>query len=188
MKPETAFELLSKYVKGETLLRHCKTVGIAMRYFAEKYGEDADYWESVGILHDIDYEQHPDAHCSACVEIFNGEKASYPDIDDQMIHAVQSHGWNITVDVAPVHIMEKVLYTVDELTGLIFACAMARPSKSVSDMEVKSVTKKFKALNFAAACNRDVIKNGADMMGVELNQVIQDCIMAMRTKHEEIGC
>lgn len=188
MKPEKAYELLSKYVKGETLLRHCKTVGITMRYYAEKYGEDADYWESVGILHDIDFEQHSDAHCSACVEIFNEEKTNYPEIDNQLIHAVQSHGWKLTVDVEPVHKMEKVLYTIDELTGLIFACAMARPSKSVSDMEVKSVTKKFKALNFAAACNREVIKEGADLMGEELNTVIQDCILAMRTKHEEIGC
>lgn len=188
MNPETATELLQKYVKGETLLRHCKTVGIAMRYFAEKYGEDADYWESVGILHDIDFEVAPDKHCTKCVEIFDAEKANYPQIDDQLVHAVQSHGWNITVDVKPEHIMEKVLYTVDELTGLIFACAMARPSKSVTDMEVKSVTKKFKALNFAAGCNREVIKAGAGLMGVELNEIIQDCILAMRTKHEEIGC
>ena len=188
MKPEKAYELLAKYVKGETLLRHCKTVGITMRYFAEKYGEDADYWESVGILHDIDYEQYPNEHCSACVRIFNEEKANYPEIDDKMIHAVQSHGWKITADVEPVLKMEKVLYTVDELTGLIFASAMARPSKSVCDMEVKSVTKKFKALNFAAACNRDVIKEGAAMLGEELNDIIQDCILAMRTRHQEIGC
>ena len=116
------------------------------------------------------------------------QKAGFPEIDEQLIHAVQSHGWNITVDVKPEHIMERVLYTVDELTGLIFACAMARPSKSVTDMEVKSVTKKFKTLNFAVGCNREVIKAGAELMGVELNEVIQDCILAMRTKHEELGC
>ncbi|MBQ5448647.1 MAG: hydrolase [Treponema sp.] len=188
MKSETAFELLGKYVHGETLLRHCKTVGVVMHYFAEKYGEDAEYWESVGILHDIDFELAPDAHCTKCLEIFDSEKTNYPEIDSQLVHAVQSHGWNITVDVKPEHIMEKVLYTVDELTGLIFACAMARPSKSVTDMEVKSVTKKFKALNFAAGCNREVIKAGAELMGVELKDVIQDCILAMRTRHEEIGC
>ena len=188
MKPETAFELLGKYVKGPTLLRHCKTVGIAMRYFAEKYGEDADYWESVGILHDIDFEVAPDNHCTKCLEIFAAEKANYPQIDDQLVHAVQSHGWSITVDVKPEHIMEKVLYTVDELTGLIFACAMARPSKSVTDMEVKSVTKKFKDKAFATGCSRDVIRTGAELMGLELNEIIQDCIFAMRTKHEEIGC
>ncbi len=188
MKPETAQELLKKYVTGETLLRHCRTVGIAMRYFAEKYGEDPDYWESVGILHDIDYEQHPDAHCIACADIFAAEKSDYPEIDDQLIHAVQSHGWSICCDIEPVHKMEKVLFTVDELTGLIFACAMARPSKSVCDMELKSVTKKFKTLNFAANCNREIIAKGAEMMGTELNEVIQDCILAMRTKHEEIGC
>ena len=188
MKPEAALELLSKYVKGETLLRHCRTVGVAMRYFAEKYGEDADYWECVGILHDIDFELYPDAHCIKCKDIFYEEKKNYPEIDEKLVHAVQSHGWDITVDVKPEHKMEKVLYTVDELTGLIFACAMARPSKSVSDMEVKSVTKKFKTLNFAAGCNRDIIKKGAELMGVELPEVIQDCILAMRTKHEELGC
>ncbi len=188
MNPQNAYELLQKYVQGETLLRHCRTVGTAMRYFAEKYGEDADYWESVGILHDIDYEQHPDEHCTACLDIFNAEKAANPAIDDQLVHAVQSHGWGICADVEPVHQMEKVLFTVDELTGLIFACAMARPSKSVTDMEVKSVTKKFKTVNFAAGCNRDVISKGAAMMGEELNSIIQDCILAMRTRHEDLGC
>lgn len=187
MKPSAALDLLSKYVKGETLLRHCKTVGVAMRYFAEKYGEDPDYWESAGILHDIDFEKSPDAHCIACVDIFNAEKANYPEIDDALIHAVQSHGYGLCNDVKPEHKMEKVLFTVDELTGLIFACAMARPSKSVMDMELKSVTKKFKDKAFAAGCSRDVIRQGAEMMGVELNEVIQDCILAMRSKHEEIG-
>lgn len=188
MKPQTACELLSKYVKGETLLRHCKTVGVAMRYFAEKYGEDADYWESVGILHDIDFEQNPDKHCVACVEIFNNEKANYPEIEDNIVHAVQSHGFEICCDVEPTHKMEKVLFAVDELTGLIFACAMARPSKSVMDMELKSVTKKFKDKAFAAGCSRDVIRKGAEMMGVELNELIQDCILAMRIQHEVCGC
>lgn len=187
MTPSAAEELLSKYVKGETLLRHCKTVGVAMRHFAEKYGEDADYWESVGILHDIDFEVAPEAHCVKCAEILAAEKADHPGIDDQMVHAIQSHGWNICCDVEPTHRMEKVLYTVDELTGLIFACAMARPSKSVDDMEVKSVTKKFKSLNFAAACNREVIRKGAELMGVELNDVIQDCILAMRTRPAALG-
>lgn len=124
MKPVTAVELLSKYVKGETLLRHCKTVGVAMRYFAEKFGEDADYWQSVGILHDIDFEQHPDNHCVACVDIFNEEKANFPEIEDQIVHAVQSHGFGLCCDVEPAHQMEKVLFAVDELTGLIFACAI----------------------------------------------------------------
>lgn len=188
MKPQTALELLSKYVQGETLLRHCKTVGVAMRYFAEKYGEDADYWESVGILHDIDFEQHPDTHCVACVKIFEDEKANFPEIEDQIVHAVQSHGFGLCCDVKPAHKMEKVLFAVDELTGLIFACAMARPSKSVMDMELKSVTKKFKDKAFAAGCSRDVIRQGAEMMGVELNDLIQDCILAMRSQHEVCGC
>lgn len=188
MKPQTAIELLSKYVQGATLLRHCKTVGVAMRFFAEKYGEDADYWESIGILHDIDFEQFPDKHCVACVDIFNSEKSNYPEIDEKIIHAVQSHAYGICGDVEPVHKMEKILFAVDELTGLIFACAMARPSKSVMDLELKSVTKKFKDKAFAAGCSRDVIRKGAEITGLELNDLIQDCILAMRTKHEEIGC
>ena len=185
-----ALALLKKYNQEPFHLLHALTLEAVMREMANQQGfeSEADFWALCGLLHDIDFEVAPDNHCTKCLEIFNTEKANYPQIDDQLVHAVQSHGWNITVDVKPEHIMEKVLYTVDELTGLIFACAMARPSKSVTDMEVKSVTKKFKALNFAAGCNREVIKAGAELMGLELNDIIQDCILAMRTRHEEIGC
>lgn len=189
MKLADAQNLLSKYVKGETLLRHSKTVSVVMRYFAEKLNmPNPEFWESVGLLHDIDYEMYPDEHCIKCKEIFEKERANYEGLTDELVHAVQSHGWKLCADVEPESPMEKVLYTIDELTGLIFATAMARPSKSVMDMEVKSVTKKFKALTFAAACNREVIKEGASMMGMELNEVIEGCILAMRTEHEACGC
>ncbi len=194
MKIEQAKELLSKYVKGETLTRHCVTVSAAMEYWAKLLGEkDPEFWACVGMLHDIDFEQYPNEHCIKAKDILESEKANYPDgaggslITDEMIHAIQSHGWKICCDVEPAAQMEKVLYTVDELTGLIFACAMARPSKSVMDMELKSVTKKFKSLNFAAGCNREVIKAGAQMMGRELDDVIWNCVLAMREKHEACG-
>ena len=194
MKIEQAKELLAKYVNGETLLRHCVTVSAAMRYWAELLGEeDPEFWECVGMLHDIDFEKYPEQHCVKAKDILEAEKEHYPDgkggslITGEMIHAVQSHGWKICCDVEPTVQMEKVLYTVDELTGLIFACAMARPSKSVMDMELKSVVKKFKTKSFAAGCNRDVIEEGAKMMGRDLNDVIWNCVLAMRARHEECG-
>jgi predicted hydrolase (HD superfamily) len=194
MKKEHAEKLLAEYVTGTTLLRHCRTVSAAMRYFAEKYGErDPEFWECVGLLHDIDFEKYPDAHCVKAKDILESEKKNYlnsdgtSEITDEMIHAIQSHGWGICCNVEPEERMEKVLYTVDELTGLIFACAMARPSKSVMDMEVKSVTKKFKTPSFAAGCSREVISKGAAMMNADLNDVIADCIQAMRARHEELG-
>jgi predicted hydrolase (HD superfamily) len=187
MKLEQAKELLAKYVKGETLTRHCVTVSAAMDYWAKLLKEDdPEFWACVGMLHDIDFEQYPDQHCVKAKDILEAEKANYP-VTDEMIHAIQSHGWKICCDVEPTVPMEKVLYTVDELTGLIFACAMARPSKSVMDMELKSVTKKFKTRNFAAGCNRDVIEEGARMMGRELDDVIWNCILAMRAQHEACG-
>ena len=194
MKIEQAKELLLKYVKGETLVRHCTTVSVAMKYWAELLGEsDPEFWECVGMLHDIDFELYPNEHCIKAKDILEKEKPNYPDgnggslITDEMIHAIQSHGWKICCDVEPTAQMEKVLFTVDELTGLIFACAMARPSKSVMDMELKSVTKKYKTLNFAAGCNREVISEGAKMMGRELDDVIWNCVLAMRTQHEALG-
>src|SRR5574344_3123491 len=194
MKIEDAQKLLSKYVTGETLLRHCKTVSVTMKYWAQLLGEkDPEFWECVGLLHDIDFEKYPTQHCVKAKDILESEKKNYlnsdgtSEITDAMIHAIQSHGWGICCDVEPKEKMEKVLYTVDELTGLIFACAMARPSKSVMDMEVKSVTKKFKTPSFAAGCSREVISKGAAMMGADLNDVIADCIQAMRTRHEELG-
>lgn len=188
MKIEDAQKLLSKYVTGETLLRHCKTVSVTMKYWAELFGEkDPEFWECVGLLHDIDFEKYPTQHCVKAKDILEEEKKNFPDITDEMIHAIQSHGWNICCDVKPESQMEKVLYTIDELTGLIFASAMARPSKSVMDMELKSVTKKFKNLKFAEGCNREIIKTGVEMMDSALDDVINNCILAMRTEHEKLG-
>ncbi len=188
MKVEDAKKLLAEYVTGETLNRHSRTVSAVMRYWAEKLGEpDPEFWECVGLLHDIDFERYPEQHCVKAKEILEAEKAQFPGITDELIHAVQSHGWGICCDVEPAVPMDKVLFTVDELTGLIFACAMARPSKSVMDMELKSVSKKFRTPAFAAGCNREVILKGAQMMGRDLNEVIEQCILAMRGRHEELG-
>lgn len=193
MKIKDAHELLSKYVTSNTLQRHCLTVSVVLKYWANLLGEpDCEFWESVGLLHDIDYEQFPNEHCKKAKEILEAEKTNYPDISNELIHAIQSHGWKICCDVAPVHIMEKILYTVDELTGLIFACAMARPSRSVMDLEVKSVMKKFKTPAFAAGCNREIITNGMELIKAEIsnidnNEIIQRCILAMRTNAPLLG-
>ena len=195
-----AQKLLDKYVTGSTLRRHCLTVSAVMGYWAEQEGEDSEFWQVTGLLHDLDFEKYPEQHCVKVKEILESERDSFPAISDDLIHAIQSHGWKLCCDVEPVTRMEKVLYTIDELTGLIFACAMARPSKSVMDMELKSVTsksvmdmelksvtKKFKTPAFAAGCNRDVIKEGSQMLGMELNDVILRCLEGMRSRHEELG-
>ena len=193
MKIKDAHDLLAKYVTSTTLQRHCLTVSVVLKYWAESLGEpDSEFWECVGLLHDIDFEQFQDEHCKKAKDILESEKANFPGITDELIHAVQSHGWNICCDVQPVHRMEKVLYTIDELTGLIFACAMARPSRSVMDLEVKSVLKKFKTPAFAAGCNREVISNGMELMkavipGIDNNEIIQRCILAMRTQAAALG-
>ena len=182
-----AQKLLDTYVTGSTLRRHCLTVSAVMGYWAEQEGEDSEFWQVTGLLHDLDFEKYPEQHCVKVKEILESERATFPAISDELIHAIQSHGWKLCCDVEPVTRMEKVLYTIDELTGLIFACAMARPSKSVMDMELKSVTKKFKTPAFAAGCNRDVIKEGSHMLGMELNDVILRCLEGMRSRHEELG-
>ena len=193
MKLSDAKKLLSEYVTSNTLQRHCLTVSVVLGYWANLlHEENVEFWECVGLLHDIDFEQYPDEHCVKAKDILEKEKANYPEITDELIHAVQSHGWEICCDVEPVHRMEKVLFTIDELTGLIFACAMARPSRSVMDMEVKSVMKKFKTPAFAAGCNRDVIKKGMSMMmdsipDLTQEDIIQNCILAMRTRAGELG-
>lgn len=174
--------LLDKYVSGETLRRHCLTVSAVMGCWAGLEGEDTELWQVVGLLHDLDFERYPDQHCIKVRELLDAERQNFPGISDEMIHAIQSHGWKLCCDVEPVTRMEKVLYTIDELTGLIFACAMARPSKSVMDMELKSVTKKFKTPAFAAGCNREVIREGAAMLGMELNDVILRCLEGMRAR------
>jgi len=176
---EEAFELLKKYNEEPFHIQHAETVEGTMRYFAEKlgYGDDVDFWGMVGLLHDIDFEMWPEEHCVKAPELL--KEAG---IEDDMIRAIVCHGWGMTgVDVAPEHEMEKVLFACDELTGLIGASALMRPSKSVQDMEVKSVKKKFKDKKFAAGCSRDVIIQGAEMLGWELDKLFEETILAMRT-------
>ena len=175
---EDAFELLKKYNKDSFHILHALTVEGVMKWYADElgYGEDAEYWGIVGLLHDIDFELYPDQHCIKAPELLREGG-----VQDDIIHAVCSHGYGITVDIKPEHEMEKVLFAADELTGLIWAAALMRPSKSVQDMEVKSVKKKFKSANFAAGCSREVIRQGADMLGWELADLIEKTILAMRS-------
>lgn len=176
--PKEAFAILKEYNSGEFHLKHGQTVGGVMRWYAQElgYGDEADFWETVGILHDLDFEKYPEQHCIKEQEILR-EKG----IDERIIHAVASHGYALTVDIKPQHQMEKILYAVDELTGLIGAVALMRPSKSVSDLELKSVKKKYKNMNFAAGCSREVIERGADMLGWSLDDLISKTILAMRS-------
>ena len=179
---EEAFALLRKYNQDRFHIHHALTVEGVMKWFANElgYGEDAEYWGIVGLLHDIDFEQYPEEHCIKAPELLRDAG-----VGEDIIHAVCSHGYELTVDIKPEHEMEKVLYAVDELTGLIGAVALMRPSKSVQDMEVKSVKKKYKSSNFAAGCSREVIQKGADMLGWELDELIQKTIYAMRSCEEK---
>jgi len=178
MTRDEAWELLTEYNKEEFHLEHAQTVEKTMEYFAEKlgYGDEKEFWGLVGLLHDLDYEQFPDEHCIKSQEIMR-ERG----LDERLIRATASHGYGITVDIKPEHEMEKVLFAVDELTGLIGAVVLMRPSKSVQDLEVKSVKKKFKSKNFAAGCSREVIQEGADMLGWSLDELIEQTIEALRT-------
>ena len=179
---EEAWQLLKEYNKDHFHLQHAVTVEGVMRYFAEKlgYGSEADLWGIVGLLHDLDFEMYPDEHCIKEQEIMR-ERG----IDERIIHAAASHGYALTVDIKPEHEMEKVLYAVDELTGLIGAAALMRPSKSVQDMEVSSVKKKYKSKSFAAGCSREVIERGAEMLGWELSDLIGQTILAMRSREDQ---
>lgn len=176
---EQAWELLTQYNKGEFHLKHANTVADVMRWYAEKlgYGDEADFWEIVGLLHDLDFETYPDEHCIKSQEIMreNG-------LDERLIRATASHGYGLHFDglPEPQHEMEKVLFATDELTGLIGAVALMRPSKSVSDLEVKSVKKKYKDKKFAAGCSREVIERGADMLGWTLDELMEQTIAAMQ--------
>ena len=176
--PEQAWELLCEYNEGDFHRKHGRIVGDVLRWYANElgYGDEADFWQAVGVLHDLDFEQWPEQHCTKEQELLR-ERG----IDERLIHAVASHGYALTVDIAPEHEMEKVLYAADELTGLIGAVALMRPSTSVSAMEVKSVRKKYKDRKFAAGCSREVIERGAAMLGWELNTLIEKTILAMRT-------
>lgn len=174
---EEAYELLKQYNKDDFHLKHGKIVSGVMRYYAKEHDpEQEDFWAVVGLLHDLDFELYPEQHCIKEQEIMRD--LGY---DEKLIHAVASHGYALTVDIKPEHYMEKVLYAVDELTGLIGAVAIMRPSKSVSDLELKSVKKKYKSSNFAAGCSREVIERGANMLGIELSELIEQTILAMRS-------
>ena len=178
MTREEAWELLTEFNQDEFHLEHAQIVEKTMLYFADKlgYGEDKEFWGIVGLLHDLDFEKYPDQHCIKSQEIMR-ERG----VDEKIIHASASHGYGITVDIMPEHEMEKVLYAVDELTGLIGAVVLMRPSKSVQDLELKSVKKKYKSKGFAAGCSREVIDNGAKMLGWTLDELIVQTIEALRT-------
>ncbi|MBM6828450.1 hydrolase [Anaerotignum lactatifermentans] len=178
---EEAWELLKEYNKEPFHLQHGETVEGVMRYFAKElgYGDDAEFWAVVGLLHDLDFEKYPEEHCIKCQEIMKAL-----DLDEKLIHAVASHGYGICCDVEPVHEMEKVLFATDELTGLIGAAALMRPSKSVQDMELKSLKKKFKDKSFAAGCDRDTIRRGAEQLGWELDTLLEKTLAAMKTFYQ----
>ena len=173
---EQALGLLQKYNKEPFHILHALTVEGVMRWFAAENGEDADFWGLCGLLHDVDFEQYPDQHCVKAPELLAEVSAS-----DEMVHAICSHGYGLCSDVEPVHLMEKILFAADELTGLIGAAARMRPSKSVMDMELSSLKKKFKDKKFAAGCSRDVIKTGAERLGWTLDELMDKTIQAMRS-------
>ena len=179
---QEAWDLLTKYTKTLSLQKHALAVEAVMKHFAKLNNEDVEKWGVVGLLHDLDYEQFPEEHCHKVVEIMQEEG-----IDDFYIHAVCSHGYGICSDVKPEHIMEKILFTIDELTGLINALCLMRPSKSVLDLEVKSVKKKFKDKSFASGVNRQIVKDGCEMLGMSLDEVIKETIEGMKTEAEAIG-
>ena len=178
---EDAINLLKKYNKDQFHLRHAFTVEQIMRYFAKKYNEDEEFWGLAGLLHDIDYEMYPDEHCKKAPEILKEINTN-----DEIIHAVCSHGYGVCSDVIPEHKMEKILFAVDELSGLIWAAAKMRPSQSTKDMELKSLKKKYKDLKFAAGCSRDIIARGAEQLGWELDELLQNTLDAMKETEDEI--
>lgn len=181
---EAAVQLLKKYNKESFHIQHALTVEGVMRWFAGELGyrEDADFWAMAGLLHDVDFEMYPDQHCVKAPELLAEISAS-----DALIHAVCSHGYGLAANVEPVHPMEKVLFASDELTGLIGAAALMRPSKSVQDMELKSIKKKFKDKKFAAGCSRDVIAQGAEMLGWTLDELLEKTLEAMRACEESVA-
>lgn len=177
MTRDEAWKLLTEYNKDPFHLRHALTVEALMRRFARElgYGDEEDFWGLVGLLHDLDFEQYPEEHCQKCQEIMT-ERG----LDPRLIRAAASHGYGICSDIEPEHEMEKILFACDELSGLIGAYALVRPSKSIQDMEVKSLKKKFKTASFAAGCSRDVINRGADMLGWPLQDLMSRTLEAMK--------
>ena len=184
MKPTRtdALDLLHKYNKTPGLIKHALAVEASMRHFARHFGEDEELWGIIGLVHDLDYEMYPEQHCTMTRKIL--EENEWP---QEYIRAVLSHGWEICTDIKPESLLEKTLYTIDELTGLVTTSALVRPSKSLLDMKAKSVKKKWKDKRFAAGVDRSIIQKGADMLGVELGELITDTIMGMREVAVEIG-
>jgi putative nucleotidyltransferase with HDIG domain len=179
---EQALLLLKEYNKTDSLLKHAFAVEGVMRYMARKAGEDAEKWGIIGLVHDLDYEMYPDQHCQMTEKILR--ERQWP---EEYIRAVLSHGWGLVTDVEPQSRLEKTIFAIDELTGLVATSALVRPTKSVLDMEARSVRKKWNDRRFAAGVNRTVIEKGAEMLGVSLDELITDCIMGMREVAEETG-
>lgn len=182
MDRKETMELLKKYNKSESLVKHALAVEGVMKHFARFYGEDEDKWGNIGLIHDLDYEQYPDQHCTMTEKILR--ENNWP---EDYIYSVISHGFGICTDAKPKQTMEKVLFTIDELTGLIVATALMRPSKSVLDMKVKSIKKKWKQKSFAAGVDRDLIAKGAEMLGMELSDVMTHTLKGMQEVADEIG-
>ena len=179
---EEAYQLLTEYNKSDSLIKHALAVEGVMRYFARKRGEDEEKWSVIGLVHDLDYEKFPEEHCHKSEEIL--KEKGWP---EEYIRAVVSHGWGLCSEIEPKTELEKVLYTIDELTGLVVTTALVRPSKSVMDVKVKSVKKKWKDKRFAAGVDRSIIEKGADMLGTELSDILADTIAGMQEVAEEIG-
>ncbi|HAY61120.1 MAG: hydrolase [Acidaminococcaceae bacterium] len=181
---EEAWKLLTEFNQDPFHLRHALTVEAVMRRFADElgYGGEKDFWGIAGLLHDLDFEKYPEQHCVKCQEIMK-ERG----LDERLIHAVACHGYGICVDIRPEHEMEKVLFACDELTGLIGACALVRPSKNIQDMELKSLKKKFKDKHFAAGCSRDIIKQGAELLGWSLDDLMTRTLEAMKPDEAAIN-
>lgn len=179
---EIALELFKKYNKSESLTKHALSVEGVMRYMARKAGEDEEKWGIIGLIHDLDYEMYPDQHCVMTEKILR--ENNWP---EEYIRAVLSHGWGLVTELKPESLAERTIYAMDELTGLVATSALVRPSKSVLDMEARSVRKKWNDKRFAAGVDRSVIEKGAEMLGVSLDDLISDCIMGMRNVAEEIG-
>jgi len=182
MTRQETYELLTKYNKSDSLIKHGMAVEAVMKYFAKQFQENEEYWGNIGLIHDLDYELYPNEHCHKTKEILEKEGVS-----EDIIHAVISHGWNLCIDVKPELIMEKVLYTIDELTGLITATVYMRPNKSILDLGVKSVKKKFKQASFASGVNREVILTGCEMIDMDLDTVILWTIEGMKEAAEDLG-
>lgn len=182
MDRNEALKLLKEYNESDSLIKHAYSVEAVMRHFAKLKGEDEEYWGVIGLLHDLDYEKYPEEHCRKTREILTDQNT-----DEDIIRAIESHGYGICTDIRPERYMEKVLYTIDELTGLITATVLMRPDRNINELGLKSVTKKFKTPKFAAGVNREVIQKGCEMIDMELNTVIEETIRGMKEIADELG-